>query len=564
MHFRNAGIREPCLEVENDFELRCKLAIIRHADRTCKQKVSLKFCCAPPAEYPLNEDIRSSSLISGMIHVVEGLRQSCWSDEAQLRNGLRILASGKDDLKVKIEKTDMGWTLKLKWGGNLTPLGMYQSEVCGIDFKRHIAHGLYDIMAFASGDLRCQQTASCFFTGLIGDSDFPIRSGDGPDGLGSLDDTPFRHSPAVEEMRVEISKILMSGMRIDNDFVARLFPVSCPDSTAVEALNCIRETYTSFARAVLHLKELIDDMVASVVQLDSSAQLYLSETAGLMASRWYTIWKAIHRTDGRKPNSASITPSGLWKSNQVTASGVLFSSIQVSLVGEIFDNAQYDYRHNFALVSSLDGGPSVCEILTEIRAISTLLHQVVTPLEYGISKADKAFVGASFLFPLIRKLRFDVRIACGLPLGDDEIHVERYDEKRTADRARYRFYFAHHSHLFSFISILSGSDLVPTKEFDVSSLGYLSEVLVSVYESKTQKKFKLCIDLFPGDDLQSADGSLEFRTINIVDTMFDSAADIDTLLTNILSIPANDARAPSHLPTIGESSSADNIESRLN
>jgi hypothetical protein len=365
-------------------------------------------------------------------------------------------------------------------------------------------------------------------------------------------------------MRVEISKILMSGMRIDNDFVARLFPDSFPDSTAVEALYCIRETYSSFARAVLHLKELIDDMVASVVKLDSSAHLHLSETAGLMASRWFSIWKAIHRTDGRKPNSASMTPSELWKSNQVTASGVLFSSIQVSLVGEIFDNAQYDCRHNFGLVHVLDGGPSVCELLTEIRAISTLLHQVVTPLEYGISKADKAFVGASFLFPLIRKLRFDVRIACGLPLGDDEIHAERYDEGRTTDFSRYRFYFAHHSHLFSFISILSGINLVPTKEFDVSSLGYLSEVLVSIYASKTQKKFKLCIDLFPGDDLQSADGSLEFTTINIVDTTFDSAADLDTLLTKILSIPANDARAPTHLPTISESSSAENIESRLN
>ena len=323
---------EACLD-EQSFSLSCLIGIIRHADRTCKQKVALKFSGVPPQGFSLDEDIRSIEGLSRLREVIEIRRRECLSEDTAINHALRIMLSGSEEVKVKIETPESGWILKLKWGGTLTALGQRQAAVAGTHFRsRFCRDGESDVRFFASTDTRCQETARAFATSFQGTHEVEIRSGDGPDGLGNLDDTPFRHSPLVKSMRTEISRLLMSGRRIDESFKSELFEDSC---SGLDALEWINSEHGTFSLAVNHLKALIDDFSA---RLDSPE-------LSLLRSRWLYIHKSFHRTDSAGQASA-FTPRSRRKAQQTT-SGVWFTSLQVSLIGDIYDNCQYDFRHNY-------------------------------------------------------------------------------------------------------------------------------------------------------------------------------------------------------------------------
>jgi hypothetical protein len=277
-----------------------------------------------------------------------------------------------------------------------------------------------------------------------------------------------------------------------------------------------------------------------------------------MRCRWNHIHKTFHRTDG-----IVQTPRSRWKSQQ-TASGVLFTSLQVSLVGEIYDNSQYDFRHNFDLLQSTEAR----SILAHIRDLVSQLSAVIIPLEYGVTPEEKAFIGSTFLHPLIRKLRFDFRLVANLPLGDEEIFLAKQDE-RTASQSggpRARFYFAHHSHIYAFVSILESVDSIfPANIFQtnldglrsIPAYGYLCELIVTVSKHRRSDSWKLTFDVFPGDSFADRSGELSFEPIRVVSGVCSSANEIDDIFSAILAIPAKSGNAPSHLrrlPTIGEQS----------
>ncbi len=539
---------------EDNVGLICVLGIIRHADRTCKQKISLKFSgCSPPG-LTLNEDIRSPEALAKLCELVESHRNECRSETTAIRNALRTLRSGREDVKVKIEETDTGWVLKLKWGGNLTVLGVMQAESAGVDFRNYVDNCVdgMDVRIFASTDTRCQETARAFARSFLDTADTPIRSEDGPDGLGNLDDTPFRHSPLVKNMRTEISRLLMSGRKIDESFKSELFSSPC---SGLSALESIKEEHETFSFAVSFLKALIDDFAAN---LGSVAADSCPEEVQEMRARWAHFQKALHR--GESPSQPTITPRSRWKAQQ-TSSGVWLTSLQVSLIGEIYDNSQYDFRHNIDLLPPGD----LSELLSEIRDLTATLSAIIIPLEYGITKQDKAFIGSTFLHPLIRKLRFDFRLAANLPLGDEEAFLDRQGEIQSPnDRPRVRIYFAHHSHLFSFVSILESIETLFPPNFSINidfllktpALGYLCELVITVTRNKNTGTWKMTFYMFPGDTFADRSGKLSFEPITIVEGETESPEAIDNIFTSILNIPTRDGlyKVPSHLrlPTIGE------------
>lgn len=544
-------------EKGDSWESCCVMVILRHADRTCKQKISLKFNGIPPAGFPVNEDIRGSSLLDKLHEVIGKCKSECRSEMGMFLTGLRRLESGRDDLKCKIERTEQGWALKLKWGGNLTPLGVYQAESAGRAFKNYLSPGPIDVKAYSSGDTRCQETAGYFLKGFLEVSEFPIRSDDGPDGLGNLDDTPFRHSTVVEQLRTDIGKILMSGRPIDDEFVSNLFPDSSSQSSGRSALTELKDEFGTFASALIQLKGLVDEFVSVIESLDGSITLYANEDVSLLLSRWLHVWRSLHRVDPARPAS----PSRRWKAQQ-TVSGALFSTIQISLIGEIFDNSNYDFRHNAKTLNGISS--NAFQTLVSIRRIVTKLSHVVTPLEYGISKQDKAFVGSTFLHPLIRKLRFDLRLSTNLPIRDEAIYLSKHEESIDSLNPRVRLYFAHHSHVFSFISIIRSISLPERFKcndhvlLSIGSLGYLSQIVLNVFKHKTLLSFwRITIDIYPGDDQNMPDGNLNVEYMRVVEGVTSTAEEIDSFFSDILLLPSRDTRrsTPSHLlASIGESS----------
>ena len=542
-----------------EFNLRCVMALIRHGDRTCKQKVTLKFNDNPPDGFPVNEDIRSFSDIALLTEAVQQHQSSCRSDPPVFTNGLRILRSGKSDLKVKIELNPNGWILKLNWGGNLTELGTAQSTAAGISFRSFFPSDLssLDVKAYASADARCKETASFFLKGFV-PTPVSIRSDDGPDGLGSLDDTPFRHSPMVDKLRSEISSLLMNGKRIDFEFVSELFPSSSISSSAELALLEIGKNHKSFATAVLHLRDLTDQLVESIAVIDPTIVLCQHENIGLMHSRWFGISRGINKVSSvqSSPEQSGMSPMSKWRSVS-TQSGVLFSAIQISLIGEIFDNSQYDFRHNYFVLYSIS--PHSSDLLSSIRDLSTLLNRVITPCEHGLTREEKSFIGVTFLQPLIKKLRFDFRICANINLGEDQVHLERHAEKVDSEMIRTRLYFAHHSHMISLVNILNN---FPENQFQsnidylykIDHLGYLSQIVIEVLEGQLGL-WKIRVSISIGDDFTERE-MMKFEMVKILEGIVKKEG-IDNFFNSILSIPKDHlelTKSASGLPTIGESS----------
>jgi hypothetical protein len=501
---------DPC---RGDFDLRCVIALIRHGDRTCKQKISVKFNGDPPMSWPAGTDIRSTDEIAALGDYVATQSERCRSELSVFRNGLRVIRSGKDDLKVKIEVTDFGWLLKVKWGGTLTSLGELQSETAG----RVFAHSYFpsdndvDIKVYASTDTRCKETALNFLKGFVGSANAftqPIRTEDGPDGLGSLDDTGFRHSPLVEEIRREISAMLMNGKAIDHDLISELFPEIESGQSALSELSSL---YKSFSSAVVELRSLVEDFVDT---LDSP-----KESVDLILSRWSNLRKNISR-------ASSV---GKW-----SYSGVPLASIQISQIGDVFDNSQYDYRHNFDLLEEVGAGG----LLSRIRDIVTLLSRVVTPLEYGLSGPEKAYIGATFLRPLIKKFRFDFRVCAGLPLGEDTIHVVKHEEdNNTTNLRRCRLYFGHHSHMISLVNILKSLNCSDNSYLhQMDRLGYLSQIHLCVSSDKRSDRWRLTISLSEGDTLTDRFPE-EFVFHEIACKNFASRVELDDFFTQIYILP---------------------------
>lgn len=567
-------------------DLVCVLALVRHGDRTCKQKIQLKFHGEIPTNLPMHEDIRSKEVMDTIGHLLSGdWRNCCKSDPGSILNAVQILSGEKDDLKLKIEPLvhTTGWVLKLKWGGTLTPLGITQSKECGKDFARHISKPcLSDIRAYSSTDTRCKETASAFVDGLREVADYSdhirIRFEDGPDGLGSLEDLPFRHSPRVERVRSEISALLMNGSAISEELKDDLFPtedycLNCvvPGRTA---LGTIFTKYKSFSRAVSDLKVIIDEFVEGLGILSSSSssshqgpQFFLNESIGLVHARWSHIAKNFQKSYGSStlPRSASASPRSRWKSvdGGRTQSGALFSSVQISLIGEIHDNAQYDYRHNIIRFDE-----NLKAHLERIRSLSNLLSQVVTPSEHGLTLMDRTCIAATFIRPLIHKFRFDFRLATGVALEDESIYLKKQDETLSSGGScRVRLYFAHHSHLISLINLVRSLDANTDfrSNFLVSSnfafidqidlLGYLGRVVLRVYKEQ-DGRLRLSISVSKGDDFSVRD-STNFPIQDVLEAIFPSKESLDAIFTKWLSLAAHPESAA--LGPIGESTS-ENLE----
>jgi len=538
-------------------QLRCVIALVRHGDRTCKQKLSLKFAGEIPEDVlalsPGSEDLRAAADLEKLSGLLLKYREVRISDLAVVSNAIDVLTAVSphpvfDNLKAKIENAGNSWSVKLKWGGDLTPVGVGQAESAGRYFRKTVydprdnilhmhASMHHDLKVYASEERRCQQTAASFAKGLLElSSPLPVlqTSFVRSDGLGRLDTTPFKHSEQVDRIRVELASILFSPQSESADsLVEKLFHFQ-PDSIAAGALKELVAEFSTMVTAFEYLREVTENFGASLETLDGNMRLYGKETLMLLRNRWNFQIKIL---------------SGLRDADP----GML------SAVGSVFDSAVYDCRHNLAFLA--DASPAVADKLKAVKTVVRKLYTVITPLEYGIEAEHKAFIGATFIHPLIRKFRWDVRVASGLPLGDEAEHLQRYAELYSVigaeQQVRTRLYFAHHSHMLSFLNVLrfgyhrgqlalraENEEWVDNK---VVNLGYLSQIILQLYQNG--EEWTLRILLMPGDELTSQHGSIPFASLQkTIFTATGSLEGIDGIFTNMLNIVSDSPEAtPQHL-----------------
>lgn len=203
------------LTTDNEEELRCVIAIIRHGDRTPKQKMKLKVSEAKYLDYYHSytknpyKDLKVKSK-SALVKFLEITREIIDSGTLMKDNPIyRKLRQIKDVLERweisginrKLQMKPQKWNvdmmpgefpsddtnvqatellLILKWGGDLTLLGRTQAEQLGASFRHEMypdsegggflrLHSTYrhDLKIKASDEGRVMKTAAAFTKGLL-------------------------------------------------------------------------------------------------------------------------------------------------------------------------------------------------------------------------------------------------------------------------------------------------------------------------------------------------------------------------------------------------------------
>ncbi|KAM4048737.1 inositol hexakisphosphate and diphosphoinositol-pentakisphosphate kinase 2 isoform 6-T6 [Anomaloglossus baeobatrachus] len=177
----------------------------------------------------------------------------------------------------------------------------------------------------------------------------------------------------------------------------------------------------------------------------------------------------------------------------------------ISKIPDIYDCIKYDVQHNCSLK---------LENTMELYRISKALADIVIPQEYGISKAEKLEIAKGYCTPLVRKIRSDLQRT-----QDDDtvnkLHPLYSRGVMSPERhVRTRLYFTSESHVHSLLSILRFGSLCDESKDEqwkramdylnfVNELNYMTQIVIMLYEDpnkdlSSEERFHVELHFSPG------------------------------------------------------------------
>ncbi|XP_036385394.1 inositol hexakisphosphate and diphosphoinositol-pentakisphosphate kinase 2 isoform X1 [Megalops cyprinoides] len=518
-------------------ELRCVIAVIRHGDRTPKQKMKMevrhqrffdlfekcdgyksrKLKLKKPkqlqevldiarqllAELGQNNDSEieeSKAKLEQLKTVLEmyghfsGINRKV--QLTYLPHGCPKTSSEEEDVR----RDDPSLLLVLKWGGELTPAGRVQAEELGRAFRCMYPGGQgdyagfpgcgllrlhstyrHDLKIYASDEGRVQMTAAAFAKGLLaleGElTPILVQMVKSANMNGLLDSDSDSLSSCQQRVKARLHEILQR----DRDFTAEDYEKLAPTTSTslVKSMQMIKNPVKTCDKVY----SLIQNLTLQIRQRmedpkSADIQLYHSETLELMLRRWAKLEKDFKMKNGR---------------------------YNISKIPDIYDCIKYDVQHNSSL--KLDN-------TMEIYRLSKALADIVIPQEYGISQAEKLDIAKGYCTPLIRKIRSDLQRT----QDDDTVNklhpVYSRGVMSPERHVRTRLYFTSESHVHSLLSILRYGALCDETKDDqwkramdylkvVSELNYMTQIVIMLYEDPnkdptSEERFHVELHFSPG------------------------------------------------------------------
>ncbi|XP_047622487.1 inositol hexakisphosphate and diphosphoinositol-pentakisphosphate kinase 1 isoform X13 [Phacochoerus africanus] len=519
-------------------ELRCVIAIIRHGDRTPKQKMKMevthsrffslfekhggyktgKLKLKRPEQLQEVLDITRLLLAelekepSGEIEEKTGKLEQLKSvlemyghfsginRKVQLTyypHGVKASNEGQDPQRVALAPSLL---LVLKWGGELTPAGRVQAEELGRAFRCMYPGGQgdyagfpgcgllrlhstfrHDLKIYASDEGRVQMTAAAFAKGLLaleGElTPILVQMVKSANMNGLLDSDGDSLSSCQHRVKARLHHILQQDAPFGPEDYDQLAPTG---STSLLNSMAVIQNPVKVCDQVFALIENLTHQIRERMQDPKSVdvQLYHSETLELMLQRWSKLERDFRQKSGR---------------------------YDISKVPDIYDCVKYDVQHNGSL--GLEG-------TAELLRLSKALADVVIPQEYGISREEKLEIAVGFCLPLLRKILLDLQRT-----HEDEsvnkLHPLYSRGVLSPGRhVRTRLYFTSESHVHSLLSVFRyGGLLDETKDAQwqralaylsaISELNYMTQIVIMLYEDNTrdplsEERFHVELHFSPG------------------------------------------------------------------
>ncbi|XP_029428464.1 inositol hexakisphosphate and diphosphoinositol-pentakisphosphate kinase 2 isoform X7 [Rhinatrema bivittatum] len=518
-------------------ELRCVIAVIRHGDRTPKQKMKMevrhqkffdlfeKFNGNKSGKLKLKRPKQLQEVLDIARQLLVELGQNTDSEieenKAKLEQMKTVLEmyghfSGinrKVQLtylphgcpKTSSEEEDCrrdepSLLLVLKWGGELTPAGKVQAEELGKAFRCMYPGGQgdyagfpgcgllrlhstyrHDLKIYASDEGRVQMTAAAFAKGLLaleGElTPILVQMVKSANMNGLLDSDSDSLSSCQHRVKARLHEILQRDREFTPEDYEKLTPIE--STSLIKSMNIIKNPVKTCDKVYFLIQRLTSQIRQRMEDPKSTdIQLYHSETLELMLRRWSKLEKDFKTKNGR---------------------------YDISKIPDIYDCIKYDVQHNMSLK---------LENTMELYRLSKALADIVIPQEYGISKEEKLEIAKGYCTPLVRKIRSDLQRT----QDDDTVNKLHplYSRGVTSPErhVRTRLYFTSESHVHSLLSILHyGALCDETKDEQwkramdylnfVSELNYMTQIVIMLYEDpnkdlSSEERFHVELHFSPG------------------------------------------------------------------
>ncbi|XP_022740440.1 inositol hexakisphosphate and diphosphoinositol-pentakisphosphate kinase VIP2-like isoform X4 [Durio zibethinus] len=416
-------------------ELRCVIVVIRHGDRTPKQKVKLKVTeekllnlmlkyngGRPRSETKLKSAVQLQDLLDATRMLVPRSRPGRGSDsEAEdlehaekLRQVKAVLEEGghfsgiyrKVQLKplkwVKVPKSNgegeeerpIEALMVLKYGGVLTHAGRKQAEELGRYFRNNMypgegtgllrLHSTYrhDLKIYSSDEGRVQVSLVSKDSSML-------------DGLENA-------SIEMEEAKARLNEIITSGARTIQSSGTSEYP-----------------WMTDGAGLPSNASELLPKLVTLTKKVTEQVRLLakdedetLTETSPYDVIPPYDQAKALGKTNIDIDRIAAGLPCGSegfllmyarWRKLERDLYNERKERFDITQIPDVYDSCKYDLLHNAHL--NLEG-------LDELFKVAQLLADGVIPNEYGINPKQKLKIGSKIARRLLGKILIDLRNTC--------------------------------------------------------------------------------------------------------------------------------------------------------
>ncbi|XP_076003134.1 inositol hexakisphosphate and diphosphoinositol-pentakisphosphate kinase 2 isoform X5 [Genypterus blacodes] len=518
-------------------ELRCVIAVIRHGDRTPKQKMKMEV--RNPMFFDLFEKyggyktgklkLKKPKQLQEVLDITRqlladlGQHNDCEIEEKkskleQLKTVLEMyghfsginrkvqltyLPYGQPKTSSEEEdsrKEGASLLLVLKWGGELTPAGRVQAEELGRAFRCMYPGGQgdyagfpgcgllrlhstyrHDLKIYASDEGRVQMTAAAFAKGLLaleGElTPILVQMVKSANMNGLLDNDSDSLSSCQHRVKARLHEILQKDRVFEDEDYDRLAP-----TCGVSLVNSMKmvENPVAICDSVYALIQSLTSQIRKRMEDPKSAdlQLYHSETLELMLQRWSKLERDFHMKNGR---------------------------YDISKIPDIYDCVKYDVIHNATLG---------LEDTLELFRLSRALADIVIPQEYGINKVEKLDIAYAYCLPLVRKIRLDLQRT-----HEDEsvnkLHPLYSRGVMSPGRhVRTRLYFTSESHVHSLLSIFRYGGLLDEENDQqwkramdylsaVSELNYMTQIVIMLYEDNnkdisSEERFHVELHFSPG------------------------------------------------------------------
>ncbi|KAK3510145.1 hypothetical protein QTP70_026738 [Hemibagrus guttatus] len=517
-------------------ELRCVIAVIRHGDRTPKQKMKMEV--RNPMFFELFEkyggyktgklklkkpkQLQEVLDISRLLLSDLGQHSDCEIEDKskleQLKTVLEMyghfsginrkvqltsLPHGQPKTSSEEEDTrneGPSLLLVLKWGGELTPAGRVQAEELGRAFRCMYPGGQgdyagfpgcgllrlhstyrHDLKIYASDEGRVQMTAAAFAKGLLaleGElTPILVQMVKSANMNGLLDNDLDSLSGCQQRVKARLHEIMQKDEDFTEEHFDKLVPTGSP--SMVNSMKAVENPVKTCNKVYSLIQSLISQIQKKLEDPKSAdLQLYHSETLEMMLQRWSKLERDFFMKSGR---------------------------YDISKIPDIYDCVKYDVQHNSSL-----GLEDTVELFTLSRALA----DIVIPQEYGINKLEKLEIAYGYCLPLIKKIQLDLQRTH----EDESVNKLHPLYSRgvlsPGRRVRTRLYFTSESHVHSLLSIFRYGGLLDENNDQqwkramdylsaVPELNYMTQIVIMLYEDNnkdpsSEERFHVELHFSPG------------------------------------------------------------------